>query len=75
MFPPGGLLAIALRRLVGADKARRALGKGWGAGLVRISRRLTVEARNKPAITVLRLLAVLNALSRSDAEGRHCLFR
>ncbi len=28
----------------------------------RISRHLTVEARNKPAITALRLLAVLNVL-------------
>ena len=30
--------------------------------LARISHHLTVEARNKPAITALRLLAVLNVL-------------
>ncbi len=30
--------------------------------LARISRHLTVEARHKPAITALRLLAVLNVL-------------
>ncbi len=29
-------------------------------GLTRFSHHLTVEARNKPAITALRLLAVLN---------------
>ena len=33
-----------------------------GKGLTRISHHLTVEARNKPAITALRLLAVLNVL-------------
>ena len=33
-----------------------------------ISHHLTVEARNRPAITALRLLAVLNVLSRSGAE-------
>ena len=31
--------------------------------LTRISHRLTVEARDRPAITSLRLLAVLNVLS------------
>ena len=31
-----------------------------GAGLARISHHLTVEARHRPAITALRLLAVLN---------------
>jgi len=31
--------------------------------LARISHHLTVEARNRPAITSLRLLAVLNVLS------------
>ncbi len=36
--------------------------------LARISHHLTVEARHKPAITALRLLAVLNVLSRSGAE-------
>ena len=30
-------------------------------GLARFSHHLTVEARNRPAITTLRLLAVLNA--------------
>ena len=38
------------------------------AGLARISHRLTVEARDRPAITSLRLLAVLNVLSDSTAE-------
>ena len=33
------------------------------SGLARISHRLTVEARDRPAITSLRLLAVLNVLS------------
>jgi len=32
--------------------------------LARISHRLTVEARNRPAITSLRLLAVLTVLSK-----------
>ena len=32
-----------------------------GFSLVRISHRLTVEARNRPAITALRLLVALNA--------------
>ena len=36
--------------------------------LAHFSHHLTVEARNKPAITALRLLAVLNVLSRSGAE-------
>ncbi len=31
-------------------------------GLARISHQLTVEARNRPAITSLRLLTVLNVL-------------
>ena len=33
--------------------------------IARISHRLTVEARDRPAITSLRLLAVLNVLSRT----------
>ena len=33
-----------------------------GARLARFSHHLTVEARNRPAITALRLLAVLNVL-------------
>ena len=37
-------------------------------GLARFSHHLTVEARNRPAITALRLLTVLNVLSRSGAE-------
>ncbi len=39
-------------------------------GLARISHQLTVEARNRPAITSLRLLTVLNVLSRSGAEWK-----
>ena len=35
----------------------------WDRLLARISHRLTVEARDRPAITSLRLLAVLNVLS------------
>ena len=35
------------------------------APLARISHRLTVEARDRPAITSLRLLAVLNVLPRT----------
>ncbi len=46
------------------------------AGLARISHRLTVEARDRPAITSLRLLAVLNVLSeyasaRQAARGSY----
>ena len=41
--------------------------------LARISHQLTVEAHDRPAITALRLLAVLNVLSRSDAEGKSLL--
>ncbi len=33
---------------------------GDKSGITRISHHLTVEARNRPAITALRLLAVLN---------------
>ena len=36
-------------------------------------RDLTVEARNRPAITSLRLLAVLKVLSRSDTEWKSLL--
>ena len=36
--------------------------------LARISHHLTAEARHKPAMTALRLLTVLNVLSRSGAE-------
>ena len=35
----------------------------WDRLLARISHHLTVEARDRPAITSLRLLAVLNVLS------------
>ena len=41
--------------------------------LARISHHLTVEARNRPVTTALRLLAVLNVLSRSGAEGKSLL--
>ena len=37
------------------------------AGLARISHHLTVEARYRPAITSLRLLAVLNVLSSTPS--------
>ena len=36
--------------------------------LARFSHQLTVEARDKPALTALRLLTVLKVLSRSGAE-------
>ena len=39
----------------------------------RISHHLTVEARNRPAITSLRLLTVLSVLSRLDAERKSLL--
>ncbi len=38
--------------------------------LARISHHLTVEARNKPAITALRLLAVLNVLFKYTSARR-----
>ncbi len=38
--------------------------------LARISRHRTAEVRNRPATTSLRLLTVLNVLSRSDAERK-----
>ncbi len=38
--------------------------------LARISHHLTVEARNKPAITALRLLAVLNVLFKYASARR-----
>ena len=38
--------------------------------LTRISHHLTVEARNKPAITALRLLAVLNVLFKYASARR-----
>ncbi len=41
--------------------------------LARISQQLTVEARHKPAMTALRLLTVLNVLSRSGAERKSLL--
>ena len=39
-------------------------------GLARFSHHLTVEARNKPAITALRLLAVLNVLFKYASARR-----
>ena len=44
--------------------------RAWKA-LARISHRLTSEARNRPAITSLRLLALLNALSLGKAPKRY----
>ena len=41
--------------------------------LTPISHHLTAEARDRPAITSLRLLTVLNVLSRSDAERKSLL--
>ena len=46
---------MVLRRAIAANKILR-------IDLARISHHLTVEARDKPAITALRLLAVLNVL-------------
>ena len=40
------------------------------AVLARISHHLTVEARNRPAITALRLLAVLNVLFKYASARR-----
>ena len=39
-------------------------------GLARISHHLPVEARNRPAITALRLLAVLNVLFKYTSARR-----
>ena len=47
---------------------------GTGYSLARFSCHLTVEARNRPAITTLRLLAVLNVgfkYARIIQEMRH----
>ena len=41
--------------------------------LTRLSHQLTVEACDRPAIIALRLFAVLNVLSRSDAERKSLL--
>ena len=43
---------------------------GSVARLARISHHLTVEARNRPAITALRLLAVLNVLFKYASARR-----
>ena len=64
--------------------ARPAYGLGQGqpanidaSRLARISHHLTVEARNRPAITSLRLLAVLNVLFKyaSARQAAHALYR
>ncbi len=51
--------AFPARRDFGRSRRGRRLP---AAGLARISHHLTVEARNRPAITALRLPAVLNVL-------------
>ena len=68
----GFLTRVPLRSTLGfsSDAASR-LGDSSGfrfsgsKALARISHRLTVEARDRPAITSLHLLAVLNVLSRT----------
>ncbi len=70
-------LALPLNQPV---RCREALFQEDGASvrnLVRISHYLTAEARNRPAITALRLLAVLNVLfeyasARRAAGVRNC---
>ena len=54
---------MVLRRAIAANKILR-------IDLARISHHLTVEARDKPAITALRLLAVLNVLFKYASARR-----
>ena len=61
------ILAMGARRLT----RQPFLGRRSPAGrLARISHHLTVEARHKPAITALRLLAVLNVLFKYASARR-----
>ena len=46
-----------------------ASGRSSESGLTCISHHLTAQARDRPAITSLRLLAVLNALWRGDVKS------
>ena len=63
-----GLRSCAASRLNGSglEGSKIKVSKSTVLRLARISRRLTVEARDRPAITWLRLLAVLNRLCRGD---------
>ena len=59
--PEPFLTAASSRRFRTAFRRRSCRRRGW-LGLGRISHHLTVEARDRPAITALRLLVVLNVL-------------
>ncbi len=64
-----GVSSVKARRRVVRQRATQP------GTLTRISHHLTVEARDRTAITSLRLLTVLEVLFRSDANGSRCLLR